>query len=190
MKPPQSHKPFLILATAVTLLVAALYLYMYWQVNVSVGKAVVARDLAHNEEAFKERQNDMKRLHESTAAERALLKSFFIPKDETVEFIEAVESIGPQSGAELVLSSIDADPLTGAVPGTYGLMKAHVEAQGSWVAVSKALMLAERLPYKVLVDNVRLDMSAASSAAKGTRVWRVSFDIYGTLIVNATSTPQ
>ncbi|MES2216693.1 MAG: hypothetical protein V4481_05375 [Patescibacteria group bacterium] len=181
MKPPQSHKPFLILAFAITLLVGALYCYMYWQVNVSLGKAVVARELARTEEDNKSREKDLIKLYQSTAAERAQLGSFFIPSDKTVQFIEAVESIGPQSGAELDLSDIAADPLEKAAPGTRGNVHAHVEAHGSWAAVYRVLLFAERLPYKLIVSDVRMETSGL--ADKGPREWRISFDINAILIV-------
>jgi hypothetical protein len=151
MKPPQSHNPFLILAVAVTLLVGALYAYLYWQVNVSVVKAVAARDIAHTQADLKAREKDMVRLYESTAAERQQLGGYFIPSDATVQFIEAVESIGPISGSVLELSSINADDLKNTKPGTRGTVQAHVEASGPWMAVYKTLLFAERLPYKVTI---------------------------------------
>ncbi len=185
MKPPQSHKPFLILAVAVTVLVIALYGYMYWQVGLSVGKAVAARTIAETQRANQLREKDLIKMYQSTAAERAQLGSFFIPRDETVEFIEAVESIGPQSDSEVVLTSIDADPLVNAKPGTQGSIRAHIQARGSWNAVMKTLMIAERLPYKLSINNVRLDGSASTGTK---REWRLLFDIVGTVIVAVPTT--
>jgi hypothetical protein len=189
MKPPQSHKPFLILAIAVTLLVGALYAYLYWQVNVSVAKAVTARDIAYTQANHKAREKDMVRLYESTAAQRQQLAGYFIPSDGTIQFIEAVESIGPISGSDLELSSIEADPLQNAKPGTRGTVRAHVEAGGSWISVYKTLLFAERLPYKISIDKVRLDAVGAGPNNRGVREWRISFDIIGTLIVTPPSTP-
>ncbi len=185
MKPPQSHKPFLILAVAVTILVTALYAYMYWQVGLSVNKAIAARDIARTQGINQTREKDLVKMYESTAAERAQLGSFFIPRDETVEFIEAIELIGPQAGSEVTLSSIDADPLVNAKPGTRGDIRAHIEAQGPWNAVMKTLMIAERLPYKLRINNVRLD----GSVLDGTnREWRLRFDIVGTVVVAVPTT--
>jgi hypothetical protein len=185
MKPPQSHKPFLILAAAVTLLVAALYSYLYWQVSVSVEKAVAARDIANVERELKAREKDMFRLYEGTVSKRSLLSGYFIPSDATVQFIEAVESIGPIAGAEVNLTAIDADELEDAKVGTRGTIRAHVEAKGTWIAVYKTLLFAERLPYKVSVDKIRLDSTVL---AKGSREWRISFDIIGTVLVTAPPT--
>lgn len=187
MKPPQSHKSFLILAIAVTLLVGTLYAYLYWQVSVSVEKAVAARDIANVERANKAREKDMFRLYESTMADRALLSGYFIPSDAAVQFIEAVESIGPISGAEVNLTAIDADELPNAKPGTRGTIRAHVEAKGTWIAVYKTLLFAESLPYKVTIDKVRLDSAIAE---KGPREWKISFDIVGTLLVTPPLTQQ
>jgi hypothetical protein len=187
MKPPQSHKPFLVLAIAITLLVVALYAYLYWQVSVSVSKAIAAREIAQTEREYKAKEKDTIRLYENTATKRALLGGYFIPGDQTVQFIEAVESIGPISGSDLRLSSIDADNLSNEKAGTRGTVRAHVEANGSWMSVYKTLLFAERLPYKVTIDKVRLD---STLGAKNTREWNVSFDIIGSLIVTSAPKPQ
>lgn len=197
MKPLHNHKAFLVLAIAVTLLVAARYVYMKWQVNVSVTKAVVARGLVLAAQDSKSREQDIIRLYESTADKRARFKDWFIPSNETVQFIEIMESIGPKSGTELTLTSIAADPLDKAKVGTFGTASAHVDAVGSWAGVFKALKLAETLPYKVYVNNIRLDTSGLTAAvvtpsktktkAPVSRKWRISFDVNAVIIAVATS---
>jgi hypothetical protein len=188
MKPPPSHKPFLILAGAVTLMVILLYSYMYWQVNVSVGKAVAAREIARAHKENQSRQVELVRLHDQTVEDRQKLAGYFIPRDETVEFIEAIESIGPQSGSEVELSDIDADPLAGAKPGTRGEIKAHIEARGSWASVMKTLMVAERLPYKLAVNDIRLQQFSPDPRKKPSGEWTLSFNIIGSIIVAVPAT--
>ena len=188
MKPPQSHKSFLVIAVAITLLVGALYAYMYWQVHVSVRKAITARDLAHNAQIFKEKQNDMMALYESTLNDRARLTTFFIPSDSSVQFIEAVEALGPQSGAKIQLSSIDAAIDPGAGVGTEGGVRAQVDVEGSWTAVYKAILLAERLPYKVVVNNILMSTALPAAGSKAPRVWRAAFDIQASTLVIAQAT--
>ncbi len=208
MKPPHSHKAFLILAIAVTLLVAARYVYMEWQVNVSVAKAILARDLVIAAQGSKSREQDLLKLYDNTAENRARLKGLFIPSNETVHFIEVMESMGPQSGATLTLSSIAADPLDKAKAGTFGSASAHIDATGSWFEVFKVLKLAENLPYKVYVNNVRLDTSglptapapaptattktpAAKTKVLKSKQWRISFDVNAVIIaVTSSSTPS
>jgi hypothetical protein len=181
MKSPQSHIPFLFLAIAVTLLVGMLYAYLYWQVNVSLDKAIVARDIALVETDKKSREKDVLKLYETTQEDRNKLAGYFIPSDGTVQFIEAVESIGPVAGSSVELSTIEADNLAGKPAGTIGTVRAHVEARGQWAAVYKTLLFAERLPYKLAIKNVRL--GSGDEVGKAGRAWRVSFDIVGTLIV-------
>jgi hypothetical protein len=184
MKPPQSHTPFLILAIAITVLVGMLYAYLYWQVDVSLDKAIAAREIALIEAGKKSREKDVLKLYEATASNRGRLAEYFIPSDGTVQFIEAVESIGPIAGSSVELTDIQADDLSGKASGTIGAVRAHVEARGLWVPVYKTLLFAERLPYKVTINNIRL--SAGEGLAKTGQSWKIEFDIVGTLIV----TPQ
>jgi len=189
MKHP-GHTSFLILAASVTLLVGALYLYMHYQVNISVSKATAAREVAQKEGAYKEKEKDVLKMYQATVAERAQLAGYFIPADKTVDFIEAVESIGPISGGSLLLSSIEADPLDVTKPGTQGKVHAHVEAHGSWVSIMKMLMFAERLPYKVTINNIHIAYEGTGDTKNASREWRLSFNIEANIIVTLVKKPS
>jgi alkylhydroperoxidase/carboxymuconolactone decarboxylase family protein YurZ len=183
MKHPHSHIPFLVLAIAVTATVAALYAYMFYAASASVRQANLARDIAHAEGIDQSQARSLSALASSTADSRAHLASFFVPADNVVVFITALESIGPQSGSTVSLATVDADSLAGAPAGTIGSVRAHVDAHGGWPSVMRALSLAERMPYAVSIDNVRMD--ASGFAAKSS--WNLSFDIQAAVIVPQAS---
>lgn len=174
MKRFHHHTFLLVLAITVTLLVVAVYGYMYYVVRVSIVRAATARDIVALEKANKERENDVRSLYERTKEARASLSDFFIPADRVVEFIESIEALGPQTGSEVSLRSIE-DLAPGKIEGkAYGLAKAEVEAIGSWTSVMRALSLAENFPYMVSITNTRLDTSIGTT---GSRKWKAKFTI-------------
>jgi len=89
--------------------------------------------------------------------------------------------LGPQSGSTLSITSIDADPLTNAKPGTIGNAHAHVSAHGSWGSVMRLLNLVEDMPYVLSVKHVKLDNG--SSDKKNLNVWNASFDLQTSVII-------
>jgi hypothetical protein len=126
----------------------------------------------------------------STAGARARLPGLFVPAGNAVAFIEALESIGPASGAAVSISSINADPLDGAAPGRPGIISADVTAQGSWAAVMRALVLSESLPYQDTIDHVALTGErSAPGAAASKAAWQISYHISALLLAVPASLP-
>jgi hypothetical protein len=183
MKRSPHHTALLSLAISVTILVAALFAYMYYQVNSSLERAVQAGNIAEVHRTHKDREKDLRALFEETAAERSRLIGFFVPSDSTVQFIEAIESLGPVAGSVVTLSSIDQSLPEGSPPGTRGIVSAHIDVRGPWAAVMKTLMLAENLPYHISINQVRLDSSLPTEGRAVAREWRLSFDLKASTIV-------
>lgn len=182
------HRFLLVLAIAVTMMVAGLYVYMYYAVGVSTKRAAVARDIVALEKANSGREQDVRALYERTRENRESLPKFLIPADRVVEFIEAIEALGPQTGSNVVLSSIE-ENAPGEIPDTvYGSAIANVEATGSWSAVMRALSLAENFPYGVSISNTRVSTSLSE---RSNRAWKATFRIEAVLSpLLASSTSQ
>ena len=182
MKGIHYHTPLLILAISVTILVAGVYAYMRHAVVSSTGRAVIARDIVRVEELNKGHEKDVAELYESTKDDRNKLSKFFVPSENVVTFIEALEKLEKDSGGTMAITSIEADDLKGKEQGTFGAFRAHVDVEGSWQAVMKALFLSELIPFKSKIDNVRLDVSALLGDKSGRRDWRLSYDIQATIV--------
>jgi hypothetical protein len=183
MKRHHAHIPLLILAVSVAAFVAASYIYMFYRTRASIIEASLSRGAIKAEQAGQSQARSLISIASTTASDRARLESFFIPASGVVSFITALESIGPRSGSEVSLSSIDADTLAGAAHGTVGYVRARVQASGSWSSVMRTLALAENLSYASSVSGIRLD----SSARGASRVWQLSFDIRAAMIADAPS---
>lgn len=187
MKHSHSHIPLLIFAFSVTLVVGALYAYMYHATTVSVERAGLARDIVATERNDQAQAKNLSSIAANTALDRSVLQSFFIPADDVVSFITTLEALGPQSGTTLSLTGIDSDPLTNAAPGAVGRAHGHIDASGTWASVMRLLDLAEHMPYAATVSHVRLSGGALDEKKQST--WSISFDIQAAVLVSAAPTP-
>ncbi len=176
MKKTHSHSFFLILAILVMLVVASIYGYMYHAVGLSTDRAIKAASMVSSEKNNRYHELAITELYGSTSADWAKLPELFVPSNRVVTFIEAIESLGKQTGSDVSLTSIDADSLEGAAVGTQGVIRGHVDAHGSWSSVMRTLMYAEALPYLISIDHVNVNTSGSGDAQKQDR-WSISFDI-------------
>lgn len=173
MKRFHHHTFLLILAISVTMLVVVVYGYMYYVVRFSIVRAANARDIVSLEKANKDRESDVRALYDRTKNARDSLSNFFIPADRVVDFIEAIEALGPETGSKVTLS-IDTVDASDSEEKKNGLARANVEAVGSWTSVMRALSLAENLPYIVSVSGAHLSLQID---ANGVHNWKASFVI-------------
>lgn len=185
-----NHLLLLVFAFFVTVFVASVYGYMYYRIDVSAGKIIDAQSLIQSNELAKQREKNFLDTYKATATKWSSLQNFYIKSNEVVNFIELMESFGPLSKSEVMISSIDADNLDGAPAGKEGKIKMHMSAKGSWSSVMRVLALTETLPYKLNLSNVRASGSI-NTGAKGTEPkssWDLSFDLSVAMIAVGTST--
>jgi len=187
MKHPFSKPVFFIIPSALALVAAvALYAYLYGMVGASADRARLAEDIIGTEQGAQKQSKGLQDEYASTAAARARLPGLFVSAGNAVAFIEALESIGTASGASVSISSISADPLDGAAPGTTGNISADVTAQGSWAEVMRALVLSESLPYQDAIDHIALAGGRSNAAGDASKAaWQISYHISALLIAGA-----
>lgn len=136
----------------------------------------------------KQRDQDVTSIYTKSAEDRLKLNSYLVPQDKIVNLIEEVEDFGITTNTELELSAITNEDagVVGGVP--FGHFKAHVDGQGTWANILRALILLENMPYSVTLNNIRIISGAESSSAnlpiKGAvqkapavREWRLTLDL-------------
>ncbi len=187
MKRPHSHIPLLILAIVVTLVVGALYAYMFRATSVAVMRAGDARDIVASEQSDQVQAKGLAALVASTAGDRDRLTSFFVSSDSIVSFITALEALGPQSGSALSIAAIDTDTPANAAPGATAHVHAHIDAHGPWSSVMRLLALAQRMEYAVVISHVKL--TAGESDPKIGNIWNISFDVQAPVLVPPAISP-
>ena len=185
MKHHHSHLALVFMSLAITVFVFGLFGYMYYKVDVSLDKALALRDEVRQEQLNRDQGKNLSAVYESTAQDRAKVGTYFVSDANKVPYIEMIESIGSTLGATVALSSIAADDLSGSTVGTLGHISIHVDVQGSWSAVMGTLSLAESLPYKTTVSNVRVDSSGLSDTKNPKPMWHMSFVLDAVSIKNS-----
>ncbi len=184
-----SHALLLIFAVFVTLFVGAVYGYMYYRIDMSAQKIVEAQSIIQSAKLSKQREKSFLETYKATASKWATLQEYFVKSNKVVDFIEVVEAIGPQSQSTIAISSIEADNLDSAPLGKEGRVKMKVSSKGSWNATMKALTLAEMLPYKITISNVRASSfeGVASKGSAPKTTWELSFDLQAAMIAASSS---
>ncbi|MEN9912701.1 MAG: hypothetical protein RLY66_109 [Candidatus Parcubacteria bacterium] len=154
--------------------VYAVYGYMRHRISVSLNRVIESRQLVAERDLSLQKQDSLAALYSESTPDRSEARGLFVPENSTISFIESIEALGSSSGSIVQLSAIEADPPV--VGSTIGRIRVHVEAQGSWWAVMKTVMLAEDLPYGVSIKNLRID-SSSGQGSKDEAAWKASFAI-------------
>lgn len=165
------------------------YGYMRYAVNASLARAKTARGIVVAEQANKMREQSISDIYAATAGGRSSVRGFFLSDGDAVALIESLEKLGNISGAPVVLSNVNADDTSGLPAGSFATIHAHLEATGSWTAVMRTLELSETLPYTATLSGIRLDWSGNPTDKNTKATWKLSYDIAGSVIVQATTTP-
>jgi hypothetical protein len=184
-----NHISLLILAITVTIFVASIYGYLYYKITISGQKISEAQYVIESAKLAKEREKSFLDRYTSTASKWASLQDFFVHSDKVVDFIEVIESLSSQSKSTVTISSIDADNLDNAAVGKEGLIRVKINAKGSWVSVMRALSLVEVLPYKMSINNVRLNVinNDSGNTKDAQKTWELNFDLQVAMIVATSS---
>lgn len=177
----------LALSLSLAIFTGAVYVYMYYMVDVFLDRIVKAQTTSNSLILTKSQEQNFLESYKSTASRWKSLPNFFVDSTKVVNFIETVEALGTESGSKVSISSIDADNLEDAPVGKEGVISMHLTIEGSWSAVMRALSLAETLPYKISIDEIKAN-SGSASASKAS-LWNISFDMKTAMIVGS-STPS
>ena len=171
-----THHHFLItFAILVTVLVVSLYLYMSHSTNAMLQEVASAKEEVMDLEVDSSMDTKLKKLYSGSEGDWEKLYSAFVPEDNVVPFIEALEALGPRTGGEVTVASIDSSSGEAGSLAVNGYVNAKVTVCGSWGEVIKILELVENVQYKVMISNVRVDL--AGEKGKSDVEWVMSFDI-------------
>jgi hypothetical protein len=136
---------------------------------------VLAKDIQKVQKMDKDQIAKSKELFDHSKPNRDFLESLFVPKKDIVSFIESIESVGDSTGAVVEITSIGEVNDELEPDSVVGILKAHVQAKGTWSQVSKVLVMLETMQKSVTLDKLRLDKVADTQKDSGQ--WNISVDI-------------
>jgi hypothetical protein len=185
MKTPlKIHFGLLAMAFAALVVSIGLYWYLYHDTLSLTDHTLTARTAAATEVQREKEGLAIKRLASTTETSRPKIVAMFVPADDAVSFIQAMESVGASSGATVSISALSESSPSSAKAVT-GSVSARVSINGSWQNVMNALQQFEVLPYSIKINNLNLNVSTAASNDKAgaPKAWEASFDISAATLI-------
>lgn len=142
----------------------ALYLYIHIEKTKETIK--VAREEITIARKQEEDIQTLRRTLRTTVEDQARLEDYFITKGESVRFIEAVETVGKESGVELEIKSV-------TETGEVGVKKLRIEAviSGKYNLVKNAVLRIEHMPYEIFIDSVFFNASIDQTTGTSTGIF-------------------
>lgn len=148
---------------------------------------MVSSRLAQIESELKadESLRSIKILMNDTKKERERMSLVFIQPDDTVNFIETIESLGDLTGVKLEIDSVGVDNLKSKKTGSTELFRISLKTEGSWTNTIHFLTLLENVPHKISFENVNLSkVSDLNDGDKGLSYWNGNFNLSALKIKN------
>ncbi|MBU6431563.1 MAG: hypothetical protein KGJ58_04290 [Patescibacteria group bacterium] len=163
-------KNIIIVLIALNLAVFGACFYLFANIK-KIDKAVSERLIQIESESKKDKSlRSIKNLMNNTKKEREQIVGLFVQPNGTVDFIEAVESLGKIADVKLATESVGVDALNGKATSSAELFRLSVKTEGTWSGTIHLLSLLENMPYKVSFEKASLDkVSDESSFAKDKR---------------------
>jgi len=155
MKRIQSTKKLLYVSVFAALLVVFLCGILFFQINKSQRLIEQYKEKISNRVNKAERLRSANHLLQNTKEERAKLPSYFVSGEDTVEFIEFIDSLGAESEVSMNVESVKL--VDGEEKDPYADLHMSVSAQGDWDSIFRFLSLLELMPYNVDIRDVMIN---------------------------------
>lgn len=168
------HKHYILLIMSILAFIVSATAYFIMYKNIVRQGSITSK--AHAELQYqnemKKHEEDLVKLYNNSEKDRQNINSIIISEDKIVDFIEAVESIGKQSGVEITISSINKENKDSKDTKLKNFnigntITARIDAKGSFSSIMKALVLLENMPYQVYLNNILLTTEATDNIGNG-----------------------
>jgi hypothetical protein len=162
MKDFQKTKNVMTISIALAVVSFTIYGFLFWDIKV---KNEQISSLVNDANQFSNKDHALRLVKISLEQNKNLidqLDSYFIPSDGVVGFISSIESLGKESGVELVVTSVEtlSDPKN--TKDFKEALHLRLETMGSWKGTFYFLSVLENLPYQVDVSQVTFGLTGAT----------------------------
>ncbi len=166
-----TRNTFLIL-TIILVVLAGAYTGLYFYIHSMHNKINNINQEIAFQERIQSQEASLKFLAKDIAPNLETLESYVISSEDDIEFIKYLENLGKEEGVNLKIVSA-----TESEENEFKKIVFQVMIEGSWSRTIHFVDLLESIPYKMVVQEVRLeqlDASSDGSAASGSRNWRAA----------------
>jgi type II secretory pathway pseudopilin PulG len=113
--------------------------------------------------------------YKDTVINRSRLPSLLVSEADAVPFINAVEAVGPATGATISISSLSSGTDSDS---SHRVVMATISIAGTWANTMLAVEMIENLPYAISVKSLNVNASLANSSTPKTgSSWTAILDI-------------
>lgn len=145
----------------------------------------------------KEQLQSVKILLDETKTQRDKVNNLFVQMNDSVGFIEKIESLSETAGVKLIIDSVGIDTSKTKIGSSTESIRLVVRAEGLWANVVHLLNILENLPFKVSFDTVvlnriseSLSLTPSKAKEKSPTYWNGSFSFGVLKIKNVSQTLQ
>lgn len=158
----KSGKVFLV-ALALSLVALGVYFFLFLMVG---QKSRFVYQVFNDVETLSSRKESFKTIKDNvskTVSLRDELDSYFIKKDEVVQFLNLVQALGADNNLETKVVSLGVDPAP-VSPDVFETVNLEIQVSGRWAGVYHFAELLELMPLKLSVSAVNLEKDFAGKA--------------------------
>ena len=120
----------------------------------------------------------VKELIKDTEMDRSKLDTYFVSDDKIVDFIEDVENLGLLTDSYVEVISVNVSSDRGSKDSLSELLNIDFEVKGGWREIFHFVTLLEKMPFKIDVSRVNLEVVYDNTTKKDiTGVWKGFFSI-------------
>ncbi len=164
-------KKIILMASVLVFAAASGILSLAWgQIGRNNTAALAAEALWREEVTKREEAKTLDRTMKSIEKERAMLDSHFARSSDIVPFLDTLERLGTEAGANAEVFSVDADRDGSSII-------AGVKAEGSFQALYKMLLLLENSQYAISLESADFQTPDGGDDASLSPEWTASFRI-------------
>ncbi len=111
-------------------------------------------------------------------SESEKVNTFFIKKDEIVNFLDSVEKLSDVSNTLISVQSLgEKEPVGGQ-----HILSVQVHIQGDYGDVCKAIQLLEELPYYIEIQSIKLSNIEMENGKNKKKVWQADVSFIGVML--------
>ncbi|MFQ5661916.1 MAG: type 4a pilus biogenesis protein PilO [Candidatus Paceibacteria bacterium] len=179
-----SSKTKQILLTVIVLVIVAFIAYVIFFLNIKEKNNSISL-LTNEVDSVLQKEiklRSVKQIIKDTKDDRVKLDSYFVADDEIINFIEMIETLGVNSGAEVEVINVSVDTENEKVVNKNKiseLLNINFKTEGSFVEMFHFLSMLEKLPFKIEISQVNFNKVSNEiiGADKSLEPWKGYFNI-------------
>jgi hypothetical protein len=153
-----------IIAILVLLATIAVTIFYWFFISTIIEYKKVSASAANelfNLQQKRERLSELRNIVRVTETDRNRLDSYFIKKDEAVNFIRQIETLGRQAEAPIEIVTVGIEAVRGDIDVAERLVL-HLKAEGDLTNIVHLFSLLESMPYATRLSSARIEERAGA----------------------------